>query len=103
MSEDQDNQTCFNCGSVHLDTGWECNDCGYDNQAHYTKPPEPITHKAPAFIVRHRGYDEEFGSPDKAQARIHELTRLYPGEFIDAFQHCGAFRWRAPETPDADA
>jgi hypothetical protein len=38
---DQDDQRCLRCGSWYLDTGWECNDCGYDNMPHYC-PPEII-------------------------------------------------------------
>ncbi len=36
---EQDDERCLRCGSMFLDTGWECNDCGYDNYEHYC-PPE---------------------------------------------------------------
>ena len=36
---EQDAERCLRCGSASLDTGWECNDCGYDNLPHYC-PPE---------------------------------------------------------------
>lgn len=36
---DSDDQRCIRCGSMFLDTGWECTDCGYDNLPHYC-PPE---------------------------------------------------------------
>lgn len=32
---DPDKEHCIRCGSWFLDTGWECNDCGYDNMPHY--------------------------------------------------------------------
>lgn len=32
---DQDDERCIRCGSFALDTGWECDDCGYDNMPHY--------------------------------------------------------------------
>jgi len=32
---EQDDERCLRCGSPHLDTGWECTDCDYDNQPHY--------------------------------------------------------------------
>ena len=28
---DKSGETCMSCGGKNLDTGWECNDCGYDN------------------------------------------------------------------------
>lgn len=34
---DDDDQRCLRCGSPNLDTGWECNDCGYDNLPHYAE------------------------------------------------------------------
>ena len=37
---DQDAQRCLRCGSPHLDTGWECTDCDYDNLPHYAPPEE---------------------------------------------------------------
>ena len=36
---DSDDERCLRCGSMFLDTGWECTDCGYDNYEHYC-PPE---------------------------------------------------------------
>jgi hypothetical protein len=33
-----DGQLCKKCGSEFLDTGWECTDCGHDNQAAYAAP-----------------------------------------------------------------
>lgn len=38
---DPDSERCLRCGSMFLDTGWECNDCGYDNLPHYANPQEP--------------------------------------------------------------
>lgn len=35
---DPEHERCLRCGSPHLDTGWECNDCGYDNMPHYANP-----------------------------------------------------------------
>ncbi len=35
---DPEAERCLRCGSPHLDTGWECNDCGYDNLPHYSNP-----------------------------------------------------------------
>lgn len=35
---DPDDERCLRCGSMSIDTGWECNDCGYDNMSHYSKP-----------------------------------------------------------------
>ena len=35
---DPEAERCLRCGSPHLDTGWECNDCGYDNMPHYANP-----------------------------------------------------------------
>ena len=32
---DPEQERCLRCGSPHLDTGWECTECGYDNQPHY--------------------------------------------------------------------
>lgn len=37
---EQDDQRCLRCGSWYLDTGWECNDCGYDNRPHYYQPKD---------------------------------------------------------------
>ena len=37
---DPDKERCLRCGSWFLDTGWECNDCGYDNMPHYANPQE---------------------------------------------------------------
>ena len=34
---DEDDQRCLRCGSSGLDTGWECNECGYDNMPHYAE------------------------------------------------------------------
>lgn len=42
---ESDDERCLRCGSMFLDTGWECTDCGYDNLPHYYQP-EP--HKAKA-------------------------------------------------------
>lgn len=42
---DEEKEVCMNCGSEHLDTGWECTDCGYDNMPHYfVDTDEPIIH-----------------------------------------------------------
>jgi len=30
-----DKQLCLQCGLDALDTGWECNECGYDNMTWY--------------------------------------------------------------------
>lgn len=35
---DPEQERCLRCGSFFLDTGWECNDCGYDNMPHYANP-----------------------------------------------------------------
>lgn len=35
---DSDDERCLRCGSMFLDTGWECTDCGYDNLPHYANP-----------------------------------------------------------------
>lgn len=35
---EQDDERCLRCGSMFLDTGWECNDCSYDNMPHYANP-----------------------------------------------------------------
>jgi hypothetical protein len=40
---DADDQHCLRCGSNALDTGWECNDCGYDNRPHYYRPVGHVT------------------------------------------------------------
>jgi ribosomal protein L37E len=32
---DEEQERCLRCGSPHLDTGWECTECGYDNRPHY--------------------------------------------------------------------
>ena len=37
---DPDKERCLRCGSWYLDTGWECNDCGYDNMPHYANPEQ---------------------------------------------------------------
>lgn len=42
---DQDKERCLRCGSMFLDTGWECTDCGYDCYEHYC-PPEIRNRKA---------------------------------------------------------
>ncbi|MDG9990063.1 hypothetical protein [Stenotrophomonas sp. GD04024] len=39
---DDDDQRCLRCGSPGLDTGWECNDCGYDNMPHYVEPKKDL-------------------------------------------------------------
>ena len=41
---DPEAERCLRCGSPYLDTGWERNDCGYDNMPHYTNP-EPVKHR----------------------------------------------------------
>jgi hypothetical protein len=33
--EEGDDQPCMKCGGRFLDTGWECDDCGYDNRDWY--------------------------------------------------------------------
>lgn len=42
-----DEERCLRCGSCHLDTGWECNNCGFDNYSTYApkkdSSPENIT------------------------------------------------------------
>jgi len=35
LETDGDKQTCIRCGSPALDTGWECNDCGFDSMPWY--------------------------------------------------------------------
>jgi hypothetical protein len=35
-----DEERCFRCGSWYLDTGWECNDCGFDNYHLYAPAPK---------------------------------------------------------------
>ena len=35
-----DEAPCMKCGSKFLDTGWECNDCGYDNRDWYYPPSQ---------------------------------------------------------------
>lgn len=37
---DPEREICLRCGSIFLDTGWECTDCGYDNLPHYAKPKD---------------------------------------------------------------
>ena len=44
---EQDDERCLRCGSSALDTGWECNDCGYDNMPHY------VERKAPPALAKH--------------------------------------------------
>lgn len=39
-SDDPDKERCLRCGSMFLDTGWECTECGYDNMPHYSQPKE---------------------------------------------------------------
>jgi ribosomal protein L37E len=34
---DPEQERCLRCGSMFLDTGWECTDCGYDNLPHYSQ------------------------------------------------------------------
>jgi hypothetical protein len=46
---EQDQERCLRCGSMFLDTGWECTDCDYDNREHYC-PPE--------IIAKHDGADK---------------------------------------------
>lgn len=33
--EEGDEQPCLQCNARTLDTGWECNTCGYDNRPWY--------------------------------------------------------------------
>ena len=40
LPKDPDKQKCLACDSPHLDTGWECTDCGYDNQPWYDRAAE---------------------------------------------------------------
>lgn len=46
---DPDDERCLRCGSMHLDTGWECTDCDYDNMPHYANPtstrPQGASHE----------------------------------------------------------
>ncbi len=35
---DPDDERCLRCGAMHLDTGWECTECDYDNMPHYANP-----------------------------------------------------------------
>lgn len=37
---DHEAERCLRCGSPHLDTGWECTECGYDNMDHYRTPKD---------------------------------------------------------------
>jgi ribosomal protein L37E len=43
---DDDDQRCLRCGSPSLDTGWECNDCGYDNMPHYAESTGKVDSQA---------------------------------------------------------
>lgn len=45
---EQEQERCLRCGSWFLDTGWECNDCGYDNMPHYCEQPVATTPDAGA-------------------------------------------------------
>lgn len=40
---DQELERCLRCGSPHLDTGWECTECDYDNMPHYYKPDAALS------------------------------------------------------------
>lgn len=42
---DSEEERCLRCGSMFLDTGWECTDCGYDNLPHYSTPKDNNTGK----------------------------------------------------------
>lgn len=46
-------ETCSQCGSSHLDTGWECNDCGHDNQSRYSKTSTvtPVVFETPEALA----------------------------------------------------
>lgn len=46
-------ETCSQCGSTHLDTGWECNDCGHDNQSRYSKTSTvtPVVFETPEALA----------------------------------------------------
>lgn len=43
---DPHGERCLKCGGINIDTGWECNDCGYDNRDWYyppsQRPPEKL-------------------------------------------------------------
>lgn len=43
---DPEDERCLRCGSMHLDTGWECTECGYDNFEHYSKPKSSTAQEA---------------------------------------------------------
>ena len=47
LETDLDKQPCMSCGSLFLDTGWECNDCGYDNIQWYVPGYKPPTEPTP--------------------------------------------------------
>ncbi len=46
---DEEQERCLRCASPHLDTGWECTECGYDNRPHFC-PPE--------ILARHESKDQ---------------------------------------------
>lgn len=48
-------QRCLRCGAWYLDTGWECNDCGYDNMPHYAKRVPCPTCSAPTVKTQVAG------------------------------------------------
>lgn len=44
LETDGDKQTCIRCGSPALDTGWECNDCGFDSMPWYYQKKKEVRH-----------------------------------------------------------
>lgn len=41
LEVEPDTERCLRCGSVALDVGWECNNCGFDNYATYSPKSRP--------------------------------------------------------------
>lgn len=48
-----DEERCMRCGGNFLDTGWECDDCGYDNYSTYApKKKSSPEHQTSMLMAR---------------------------------------------------
>lgn len=65
---------------------------------------QEITHTAPKYIIRFKDAQYTCDSDEIANEMLAKITRENPGEFVDAYQHIGARRYRkVAENGNADA
>lgn len=80
---DSEAEWCLRCGSRHLDTGWECNDCGYDNMPHYYLPELELQQTKPQALqpvawIRKNGirFNAEAEPQDDSETALYSQTAI---------------------------